>query len=111
MIALDKIRKTVERNSIPWHKHALERMVERGISRDDAKGAVMQGDIIEYYPGDYPLPALLIHHSGRKALHVACCMLHVVLAYDEMDKVVNIVTVYQPDLAHFEEDLKTRRKQ
>ena len=36
--------------------------------------------------------------------------LHVVVAYDEMNRTVYIITVYRPDERYFEEDLITRRK-
>ena len=33
-----------------------------------------------------------------------------VAAYDEVNHYSYIITAYKPDLDHFEEDLKTRRK-
>jgi hypothetical protein len=36
--------------------------------------------------------------------------LHAVVAFSEVDKTGIIVTLYEPDLIHFEPDFKTRRK-
>ena len=44
-----------------WYKHALERMQERDISRRDVKNRIMQGEIIEDYPDDFPHPSCLIN--------------------------------------------------
>lgn len=36
--------------------------------------------------------------------------LHAVAAFDETTKTVYIITVYKPDLDHFEEGFRTRKK-
>lgn len=85
-----------------WKKHALERMMERGISRTLVKQAILQGSVIEYYPDDYPVPSVLLSTLQPKPLHV-------VVAYDSNTLQCHIITAYHPDLAHFQADLKTRR--
>jgi len=37
-------------------------------------------------------------------------ILHVVVAFDEVESHCYIITAYKPDMEHFENDLKTRRK-
>ncbi|MFO8078700.1 MAG: hypothetical protein R6V07_00215 [Armatimonadota bacterium] len=37
-------------------------------------------------------------------------LLHVVAAFDPHTMTVFVVTVYEPDLDHFEEDMQTRRR-
>ena len=47
-------------SKIKWYKHAVERMQEREISRTDIKHCIMNGEIIEGYPEDFPHPSCLI---------------------------------------------------
>ena len=49
----DELKKLCRLSRIKWSKHALERMQERNISRDDVKNCIMHGEIIENYPDDY----------------------------------------------------------
>jgi len=84
--------------------HALERMMERGIRRQQVKQVLMQGEVIASYQDDHPFPSLLL--DGRMEGDV----LHVVVAFDEAESYCYVITAYRPDLEHFEDDLKTRRK-
>ena len=89
---------------IRWQKHALQRMMERSISRADVKRAVISGIIIESYEDDKPYPSFLIADIGvNKALHV-------VAAFDFVNKICYIITAYIPERDYFEADLITRRK-
>jgi hypothetical protein len=101
---LEKTRKSVIEKKINWQNHALARMLERGISRDEVKEVILYGEIIEEYSNDYPFPSCLMFYKDIKPLHV-------VLSYDKTNHVIYIITAYQPDLNHFETDLKTRRQQ
>ena len=85
-----------------WKKHALQRMMERAISRQSVKEAVLYGAIIEQYPNDYPIPSLLIAAPIPTPLHV-------VLAWNADTSECHIITAYPPDITHFESDLITRR--
>jgi hypothetical protein len=77
-------------------------MLERNISRNEVKEVISLGEIIEEYPNDYPLPSGLMFYNDIKPLHV-------VLSYNETNKMTYIITAYKPDLNHFEADFKTRR--
>ncbi len=101
--SLPVIRQALLENRILWKKHALERMMERGISRKAVKRAVLDGAVIESYPDHYPVPSLLIAVLEPEPLHV-------VLAWDVKQRQCYIITAYQPDLDHFEPDFVTRRK-
>lgn len=92
----------VNAGRVLWKKHALERMMERGISRNQVKQAILQGSIIEYYPDDYPIPSLLLARLQPEQLHA-------VVAYDAASQQCHVITAYYPDLTHFEADLITRR--
>jgi len=91
--------------NIHWQKHALQRLMERNISRADVKKTILNGIIIESYVDDRPYPSVLIADIGEKKA------LHVVLAINVEDEICYIITAYIPDENYFEEDLMTRRRQ
>ena len=76
--------------------------MERGISRTEVKQVILQGNIIEYYPDDYPVPSILL-------ATIQPLPLHAVVAYDAESQQCHVITAYRPDLTHFEADLITRR--
>ncbi|MEA2018973.1 MAG: DUF4258 domain-containing protein [Campylobacterota bacterium] len=89
--------------SIMWKKHALQRMMERSISRASVKTAILNGVIIEQYPDDYPYPSCLIAYINSEPLHA-------VFSIDYESNILYVITVYVPDEKHFKEDLITRRE-
>jgi hypothetical protein len=101
-LLLADIQTAIRSNKILWKRHALERILQRGISRQQVKQAVLDGIIIESYLDDHPLPSVLLATVQVEALHV-------VLAYDASTGHCHIITAYRPDLTHFEADLTTRR--
>jgi hypothetical protein len=40
----DKLKTAIENGNIEWLKHSLERMFERGISRDSVKEVLLSGE-------------------------------------------------------------------
>ncbi len=101
---LEAMRFAVRRARIEWQRHALERMAERGIFRDEVKQVLLRGERIEDYAEDQPFPgALFLGRPKGRALHV-------VAAFNAERIMVFIITAYEPELAHFEPDLRTRRK-
>ena len=97
------IRKAVKAGRIQWNRHALERIMERGIKRSVVKRLLLKGKVIEDYPDDQPYPsALFLGYAEREPLHV-------VAAFDPKSQYCFVITVYRPDLEHFEPDYKTRR--
>ncbi|MDP3465379.1 MAG: DUF4258 domain-containing protein [Sulfuricurvum sp.] len=84
-----------------WRKHALERMLERSISRNEVIQCAYNGEIIETYPEDFPYPSSLV-------LQVEGKILHIVMALN--DEECYIITAYRPNLDEFENDFKTRKK-
>ena len=90
-------------SNLEWQRHALQRIIERGILRIEVKNAILNGDIIEEYNNDYPFPSVLIAYiNSVKSLHV-------VLSYDETNDKYYIITVYIPSEIYFEKDLITRK--
>ena len=47
-------------HSYAFSSHAIKRMFERSLSRDDVVCAIEQGDVIRDYPDDQPYPSCLI---------------------------------------------------
>ena len=97
------MREAIDIGNIEWRQHALERMLQRGISRNEVKLAIKNGEIIEQYETDKPFKSALFFHFMTKTIHV-------VASFDEKEKIVYIITTYIPNIEHFNSDLKTRRK-
>jgi len=98
----ENIIEALEIGNIEWRRHALERMLERGISRSEVKITLRNGEIIENYETDVPFESALFFYIGSKPIHV-------VASLDEVTKTIFIITAYVPSTTHFYEDLKTRR--
>ena len=97
------IDEIVSTGVVNWQKHALQRMMEREISRAEVKNSIFFGKIIEFYKDDRPYPSALIAHiNDEKSLHV-------VVAVDVENRICYIITAYVPDGNYFEEDMITRR--
>jgi hypothetical protein len=98
------LKKIVLGGRIEWRKHTLERMLSRGIGREEVKEILVGGEVIEEYPDTKPFPsALMFGKAGERILHI-------VVGFDKEEEGCYIITVYEPDTEHFESDLKTRRK-
>ncbi len=82
--------------------HALRQMFQRKISDSDIHVILELGTIIEEYPDDPPYPSCLI--SGK----VNGRPLHVVMAYNNVDREAIVITAYEPDPDTWSEDF-TRR--
>jgi hypothetical protein len=103
-VNLAKLRAALSGDNIQWERHVLERLITRNISRNEVLRVLRIGECIEDYPDDYPYPsALFLGWSQDKPLHV-------VAALDETVPEIHVITVYEPDLDHFEADFRTRRK-
>ena len=98
-----KIVEVLELGSIEWRKHALERMLERDISRFEVKEALKYGEVIEIYETDTPFASALFFYVNDKPIHV-------VASLDEDTKTIFVITAYVPDTIHFYDDLKQRRE-
>lgn len=77
-------------------------MLERNITRAEVDEVLIQGEMIEYYPNRPHGEACLVSGTTKegRVLHVACAIEYRVI----------ITTVYEPDLAEWEINLKTRKK-
>ena len=92
-----------EKNKVLWTSHCLQRMGERDIKRADVKNCILNGEIIEDYPDDFPNPSCLIFGTTSEDK-----ILHVVAGTD--GDYLYVITAYYPSENKFEQDMKTRRK-
>ena len=99
---INNFKKFCSERKIRWTAHGLARLQERNISVSDVKNCIMNGEIIEEYPKDFPHPSCLIF---GKNLHEK--ILHVVCGTDE--NFLYLITAYYPTTEKFLEDLRTRR--
>ncbi len=104
MIDLGELRKLCGTDSEIITKHCQVRLEKRQILISDVEYAIMNGEIIESYPEDFPFPSCLIFCVVRdeKPLHVVCSV---------GDGFLYLITAYYPTLDKFESDYKTRRKE
>ncbi|MEI6970226.1 MAG: DUF4258 domain-containing protein [bacterium] len=104
MLDLGIVRLALRSDAVVWRKHALERMLGRDISRTEVRGVLLHGEQIADYPDEFPFPAGLFLGTvlGRT--------LHVVAGLDSRNATIYIISVYEPDLDHFEADHRTRRR-
>jgi hypothetical protein len=97
------MRNALRNGQIEWQRNALERMMERNIRRANALEVLLLGALIEDYPDDQPFPSGLFF-GWRESRP-----LHILAVFDGEKAQVFVITAYEPDLAHFEANLKTRR--
>lgn len=89
--------------SFAFSSHAIKRMFERRLSRDDVVLAVRQGEVIKEYPDDQPYPScLILWFSDYMPIHV-------VVARDESDFSCYIVTTYVPSEAIWQAGFREKK--
>ena len=98
------IRKLAGLKRVEWKKHALKRILERDISRQSVFNVLKSGEIIESYLQDNLLPAFLILGYDKQD------PLHLVVALDQENRLLWIITVYRPTLEEWDAGFKIRRK-
>jgi hypothetical protein len=78
--------------NVEYRVHASKRMFQREIEEDDIMFVLTHGQIIERYEEDFPFPSVLI--SGPTS---ASRPLHVVIGLNISEKILYIITTYEPD--------------
>jgi len=89
---------------IAFKKHTVLRMHRRNISAEDVKTALLVCREIEGYPEDHPLP------SGLVLGYVRNRPIHAVIAVDQVEKIIWVITVYEPTLEYWEHGFCQRRR-
>lgn len=104
-MALDilELRKLCIPKNIQITLHAAKRLEQRGILLKDVMACIMNGEIIEQYPDDYPYPSCLIF-----GWNVDGKILHAVIGQHESE--LFLITAYFPNTEKWESDFKTRKE-
>lgn len=99
-----KIAEALEKQSIFWKDHFLQRMLQRKITMKNIFDVLESFEIIEEYLDDKPFPSyLLIGHSEKEPIHV-------VLSLNDEDVELYMITVYRPDKKMWDETYRRRKK-
>ncbi len=100
---ISELRKLCTPQSIRITLHAAKCLEQCGIFLSDVIACIMNGEIIEQYPDDYPYPSCLIlgFSLGNKFLHV-------VIGHHETE--LFLITAYFPSSDKWENDFKTRKE-
>lgn len=85
--------------------HARQRMIERRIDDDAVRQVLESGETIARYEDDVPYPSRLVlgYTSGRP--------IHIVVADDDSEDLLIVITVYEPDSREWEPGYRTRNRQ
>lgn len=89
-------------DNIIMTQHLVIRCREHNIRFDDIKNSILNGEIIEQYPTDFPYPSCLVLGITIKNLY-----LHIVTGIG--DNKLWIITAYFPSTDKWENDFKTRK--
>ena len=91
---------------ILWSRHGVAELVNEGWRRDQVETALQSGELIEDYPTLHrPLPDCLV--LGWLATGEP---FHVVVAVDEANRRLFVVTVYKPTSEEWNDDWRTRKE-
>jgi hypothetical protein len=103
MLFIDQIKEKAKSQDVKWRGHATQRLIQRNIKRKDVLHAILNSQLIEEYPHDYPFPSCLLlgFDTIDNPLHIVC-------AVDKES--LWIITVYKPDNSRWENNFKTRKR-
>ena len=101
---IKNIRQLCGKGALRWTNHIAIRLFQRDIGMDNVEYAVLNGEIIEQYPEDYPFPSCLILGltADNRYLHVVCGITSAELY---------LITAYYPNPDEWSEDFKVRKEQ
>ena len=107
------IRKKAEQNQsdpmgrrVLWSRHAITKLTVEGLSRQEVEQALVSCEVIEIYPTHArPLPDCLVLGRLTEGQPI-----HAVIAIDEINDRVFVITVYRPDPRRWGDDYRTRRE-
>lgn len=91
---------------IYFTRHAIQRLYERSISKNDIREAVENGEVIKEYNDDKPFPSrLLLYACSKRNLHVVYS-----IEPGSIEEKCIIITVYEPSPMEWADDFRTRRE-
>lgn len=103
MITIELLRNLYKKDAVFLTQHVIERCKQRGIRPIQIRQAVMNGEIIEDYPEDFPHPSCLVLGFPPPGLP-----LHTVIGSD--GKTAKVITAYYPDSDKWDVDMKKRKE-
>ena len=88
---IDQLRSKFAANQLEFSKHALDQSILRGITIQELREAIGNGEVSEDYPQDKFGPSCLVFGmtKSHRPIHIQCS--------HPSRKVVKIITLYQPD--------------
>jgi len=93
----------MQAQNLIYRVHALQRMFQRKITKEEVLYVMEKGEVIEDYPDDSPYPSQLFFGKiGSRPLHVVAAKIF-------LEKETIIVTVYEPDVEKWDKDFKQRK--
>lgn len=96
------IKEAVKNGNYRYTIHGAEQRIARRLTKREVLETIDSGEIIEDYPDHHYGPVCLLLGKTRESKTLRILV--------SLQEVVDIVTVYEPSLDEWEEDLKTRRK-
>jgi len=99
---MEDIKKLCKNKKLRWTNHIFIRLIQRNINISDVVYAIMNGEIIEKYPDDYPYPSCLIlgMNINNESLHIVCGI--------NNNIELHLITVYYPNATEWTNDFKRR---
>ncbi len=89
---INEIRSAINLEQVIISRHAKEEAENDDLSLEEIIFSVMNGEIIENYPDDFPFPSCLILGRNQEKEPI-----HSVWAYNENTGFAVLITVYRPD--------------
>jgi hypothetical protein len=100
---LIEIRQKFVQDQFEFSNHAVDQSILRKVRVQEIREAIANGQIIEDYPQDKYGPSCLILGltKARRPIHIQC-------SYPTRS-LIKIITVYEPDLSKWNNDLTQRK--
>ncbi|OKY73930.1 MAG: hypothetical protein BM485_16815 [Desulfobulbaceae bacterium DB1] len=100
----DFIKKNIDLYQIEYRVHATRRMFQRNISEDEVEFVLVHGEIIENYTDDFPLPSVLVNGCTP-----AKNRLHLVVGINDSEKIIVVITAYNPSEEKWDMNFSRRK--
>ena len=98
MLRIVDIKEICNDDTIILTDHLLTRIRQRHIRLEEIKSALLNGEIIEQYPADYPFPSCLVNGED---IHIICSI---------GEGRLYIITAYRPSPEKWEAGNKRRKE-
>jgi len=97
VLSIEDVRRYCTNDTIILTNHLLTRIRQRHIRLENIKNAILNGEIIEQYPDDYPFSSCLINSEN---IHIVCSI---------GEGYLYIITAYRPSPEKWDADGKKRK--